>query len=165
MQGCLSPLTAMALFPNSHAIPPHFSATPQIRNCRTFFTQFCAVLCVFSVNFGSWQSDMTPKNKIKYKWGWKSTLHVCIYKWMTKRNRARVASEKIFQKMIGRLYKANTCLSNLISLPLICPQTFMKICMFFVPLFKDAGCVYASMELTPLQTGRGSLGINTPPSS
>ena len=67
--------------------------------------------------------------------GWYSTLHACISKWRIKRNRASVASEKIFEKMIGRLYKANACSSNLIFLPLIFPPTFMKICMLFVSRF------------------------------
>ena len=42
--------------------------------------------------------------------------------------------ENFFEKMIGRLYEANICLSNLIFLSLICPPpTFM--CMLFVPRF------------------------------
>jgi len=96
-----------------------------------------------------------------YKWGWYSTLHACIFKWRIKCN---PASEKIFQKMIGRLYKANTCLSNLIFLPLIFPLTFMKYACFSFPVFfQNAGSVYASMEWTPLQTGGESLGMDASP--
>ena len=39
----------------------------------------------------------------------------------------------------------------------------MKICMLFVPrFFQDIGCVHASMEWTPLQTGGESLGMDAP---
>ena len=40
---------------------------------------------------------------------------LAFFKWRIKHKRASVTSQKIFEKMIGRLYKANTCLSNLIS--------------------------------------------------
>jgi len=88
-----------------------------------------------------------------------------FFKWRIKRNRASVASEKIFEKMIERLYKANTCLSNLIFIPLIFLPTFMKMCMFFVPNFfqnqrRLSLCFYGC---TPLQTGGKSLGMNAPP--
>jgi len=72
----------------------------------------------------------------------------------------RMASEKISEKMIGRLYKANTCLSNLIFLTLI-PLNYYE----NMHAFQDAGCVYASMEWKPLQTLGQSLGMDTPPSS
>jgi len=64
------------------------------------------------------------------------------------------SERKKFAKVRERLYNANTCLSNLIFLPLysLFPVTFMKICMVFVRprLCQDAGCVHASMEWTPL---------------
>jgi len=67
MQGRLSPPTTMTL-PRILTTPP-FSAMPHSHpphpgnNFWTFYTQFCAILCAFSVNFGSWQSGiMTPKN-------------------------------------------------------------------------------------------------------
>jgi len=44
------------------------------------------------------------------------------------------SSEKMFEKIIGRLYKANTCLSNLIFLPLIFPNFYENICFSF-PVF------------------------------
>jgi len=40
--------------------PPLFSVTPSPQTIfLTFYAQFCAILCVFSVNFGSWQSHNT----------------------------------------------------------------------------------------------------------
>ena len=95
-------------------------------------------------------------------------LHACIYKWRIKCNRASVASEKIFDKMIGILYKTNTCLSNLIFLPLIFPPpTFMKICMFFVPhFFQNAGCFYGvdvrANRRGVFGDGRPSIVLETP---
>jgi len=62
--------------------------------------------------------DNDTKNIIKYINGvGKAHCMLAFYKWGIKRNQASVASEK----MIGRLYKANTFLSNLIFLPLIFP--------------------------------------------
>ena len=60
---------------------------------------------------------------------------LAFFKWRIKRNRASVASEKIFEQMIGWLYKANTCLSNLIFLPLIFPQILWKYARFSFPVF------------------------------
>jgi len=75
----------------------------------------------------------------------------------------RSERENFFEKVRGRLFNANVCLSNLIFLsPLVFPPTFMKImlliCMFLPPsrFFQDAGYVHASMEWTPL--GRWKTG-------
>jgi len=99
------PPTTMALYPHSYVLPP-VSATPA-NNFWTLYTQFCAILCVFSVNFGSCLSRIMTQKTQKYKWSWQSTLHAFISKWRIKRNRASAAREKIFEKMIGILYKAN----------------------------------------------------------
>jgi len=71
------------------------------------------------------------------------------------------SSEKIFEKMIGRLYKANTCLSNLIFLPLIFPNFYENICFSF-PVFSRMQA--ESMLLwTTNRTGGASLGMDAPP--
>jgi len=65
------PPTTMALFPPFARLPPFpppltsLPDPPQPANSFwTFYMQFCAILCVSSVNFGSWQSGtMTPKNE------------------------------------------------------------------------------------------------------
>jgi len=113
---CLSlPGASNAVYPpnNLGALPPiltspPFSATPHplplpaapppANNFWTFYTQFCAILCVFSVNFGSWQSEiMTQKNEEKnYKCGWLNTLHACICKLRIKRNRCERSEREIF---------------------------------------------------------------------
>jgi len=68
VQGRLIPVyppTAMALFPEFSRLPLPLYRHPTAGNFWKFCTQFSAKLCVFSVNFGSWQSEiMTPK---KYK--------------------------------------------------------------------------------------------------
>ena len=60
------PPTTMALSPFSRLppFPPRLTPTHRTpsNNFWTFYTQFCAILCVFSVNFASWQSGiLTPK--------------------------------------------------------------------------------------------------------
>jgi len=59
-------------FPPISRLPPPLSATPPPQTIFwTFYTQFCAILCVFSVNFGSWvRNNDTKKLKNIYKWGW-----------------------------------------------------------------------------------------------
>jgi len=60
-QGRLSPQQPFSITSPS----PFFSATPStpLDNFWTFCMQLCAILCVFSVNFGSWQSEiMTPRS-------------------------------------------------------------------------------------------------------
>ena len=48
---------------HSH-VSPRLFCHPHANNFWTSYTQFCAILCVFSVNFRSWQSGiMTPKNE------------------------------------------------------------------------------------------------------
>ena len=71
--------------------------------------------------------------------------------------------ENFFEKMIGRLYEANICLSNLIFLSLICPPQRLCACFSFPVFSLDAGYVYAFTEWTPLQTGGESLGMDAPP--
>jgi len=44
----------------------------------------------------------------------KIMLHTCMSNWGIKCNYASIASEKVFEKMGGRLYNANMCLSNFI---------------------------------------------------
>ena len=57
------------------------------------------------------------------------------------------ASDNFFEKTRGRLYNANMCLSSLIFLSL---NIHKKYALFSFPLFfQYAGCIYASMELTP----------------
>ena len=74
--------------------PPTFPP-PHPHNFWTFYTQFCAILYVFTVNFGRWQSGiMTPKMKKIYINGVGKTY--CICKLKIKRNRASVARRKIF---------------------------------------------------------------------
>ena len=100
--GASIPPTTMAL-PHFHDSPPfrHASITPSHPTPAnnwdiSFHTQFCAILCAFSVNFGSWQSGiMTPK-MIKYINGVGKTY--CICKLRIKRNRASVASENFLRK-------------------------------------------------------------------
>ena len=87
-----------------------------------------------------------------------------LSKWRIKRNRASVASEKLIEKIGRRLHnKANTCLSNLIFLPLIFPNFYENMHAIRSPFFQDTGSVHASMEWTPLQTGGGVLGMDAPP--
>jgi len=67
-QGRLSPQQPWRYPPFSRQPPP---LCHPAHNFWTLFTQFCAILCVFSVNFGSCQSGiMTQKNPQKYKWSW-----------------------------------------------------------------------------------------------
>ena len=66
--GASIPPTTLALFSHSHILPPprFFSChpPPSANNFWTSYTQFCAILCVFSVNFGSCQSGiMTQRNE------------------------------------------------------------------------------------------------------
>jgi len=66
--GASIPPTTMAFFPQSHVyplLPPAPFRLPTPANIFwTFYTQFCANLCAFSVNFGSWQSGIiTAENK------------------------------------------------------------------------------------------------------
>jgi len=57
------PPTIMALSPHSHFLTPPLFAT-STNNFWTLYTPFYVILCVFSVNFGSCQSEiMTQKNK------------------------------------------------------------------------------------------------------
>ena len=120
--GASIPPTTMALrhshdspFPATpHPHPPH----PRKQLLDILYAILCNFMRVFShsVNFGSWQSGiMTPKKWKKYiNWVGKT---YCICKLMIKRNRASVASENFFEKMIGRLYKPNTCLNNFLFIP------------------------------------------------
>ena len=87
--------------PLSRHASPHPTHPTPTNNFWTFYTQFCAILCAFSVNFGSWQSGIMTPQKLKNGVG----KTYCICKLRIKRNRASVASEKNFlEKMIGRLY-------------------------------------------------------------
>jgi len=58
-----------AILPFSRLAPPPFLAPPPSShsdNFWTLYTQFCEILCVFSVNFRSCQSGiMTPKKQKK----------------------------------------------------------------------------------------------------
>jgi len=69
-QGRLSPQQPWRSSPpHSHIFPLFHHPSPRTNpthanNFWTFYMQFCAILCVFSVNFGSCQSGiMTPKMK------------------------------------------------------------------------------------------------------
>ena len=104
-QGRLSPQQPWRSSFHLRSTPPPFR--PPANSFWTFYTQFCAILDVFPMNLGSWQSGiMTQKNKKIYINGVaKAHCMLAFFKWRIKRNRASVASEKIFEKMIGRLYK------------------------------------------------------------
>ena len=74
------PPTTMALFPPFSRLPlfshpsPHLSPTPPFQTIfGHFMRNFCAILYVFSVNFGSWQSGiMTRKNENNTRWAGQS---------------------------------------------------------------------------------------------
>jgi len=153
-QGRLSPkLTSTSSLLFRHPIPTN-------KFFCTFYAQFCAILCVLSVNLGSWQSGiMTPENKKNINGVGKAHLHACISKLRIKRNRASVASEKICEKMTGRLYKANTCSSDLIFLPLISPNFYENMHAFHSPFFsrtQAASMLYGvdNRANTPLHSPR-----------
>jgi len=55
-------------------------------------------------------------------------LYACIFNWRIKYNRVSVASQKICEKVTGRLYNANMCLNNFLS------PYFMKYAWFSFPL-------------------------------
>jgi len=66
LAGASIPPTTMALPPKLTFTPPSLFRHPIPQTIFwTFYAQFCAILCVFSVNFGSWQSViMTPQNNL-----------------------------------------------------------------------------------------------------
>jgi len=61
------PPTTMALFPPfSRLPPPPLMPTPlPAHNFWTLYMQFCAILCMLSVNFGSCQSGIITKKQKK----------------------------------------------------------------------------------------------------
>ena len=100
--GASIPPTTMAPFTPILTSPPIFSATTptHTNNFWTLCTQFCAILCVFSVNFGSCQSGiMIHKTKNIHGVG---KTH-CMLSFLSAGIKCNRASEKIFEKMVGRL--------------------------------------------------------------
>jgi len=84
-------------------------------NVWTFYAQFCAIL-VKSCFSAFWKAAVTvrdnnTKNIKKYNGGWYSFVAWLHFNWVIKCNRPRVASDKIFAKVRGRLYNANMCLT------------------------------------------------------
>jgi len=65
--GC-DPRTWASIPPYSQVSPPPF-LPPPANNFLTLYTRFCAILCMFSVNFGSYQSGIMTQRKQKYKMG------------------------------------------------------------------------------------------------
>ena len=90
--------------PNVTSTPPPFPSPHSRKQFLDILYAFFAILCVFSGNFGSFQSGiMTPKIKKEYinRVG-KAHCMLAFFKWRIRRNRATVASKKVFEKMIDR---------------------------------------------------------------
>jgi len=76
------------------------------------------------------------------------------------------SSEKIFEKMIRRLYKTNICLSNLIFLPFISPNFHESVHAFCYPFFPGCMLPVCVHGVDAPANRRGVFGderLNAPP--